>query len=344
MFPVRLSILGLCCLLVADGVFVSAPAGAAPFSQPRLVVEESRYEFGSVPRGMLIKKKFPLRNAGSAPLIIEKADFSTPGMRLRVTQQIEPGKTAELEVQWDTSSYSREVVGSVVLQLNDPATPRLALTLTGTVISPIDILPVPAFYLSQFRGETISQDITIRNNQDRALKISKLEKEGSHFSIALKPVQDGKTFKLTATAASAAPVGRYREFVVVHTDDAERPRLRIEVNILVKADVYLNVEALDFGKISIGRLRANLSSLEYLTQTFIVTRREGQMRIVRFDSDLPFIKTRVEPGSAAQTFRIDVGLDPARLKLGEYTGHLRLSTDDKKFPELNVPVQVSLTP
>jgi hypothetical protein len=344
MFPARLSILGLCCLLAVGGVLVRAPAGAEQVSQPKLVVEESRYAFGSVPRGTLIKKKFSLRNAGSATLIIQKADFSTPGMRLRVAQQIEPGKTAEMEVQWDTSSYTREVEGNVVLQLNDPATPRLAFTLTGTVISPIDILPVPAFYLSQFQGETISQDIVIRNNQDRALKITKLEKEGAHFSIAFKPVEEGKTFTLTATAASAAPVGRYREFAMVDTDDAERPRLRIEVNLLVKPDVYLNVEALDFGQISIGKLKANPGSLDYLTQTFIVTRRQGQMRIVGFDSDVPFIKTRIEPGSAAQTFRVDAGLDPAKLKPGNYAGRLRLSTDDKKFPELNVPVQISLTP
>src|SRR5262249_2405008 len=185
--------LGLWCLLIVAGVAVREPAGAAQSSQPRLVIQENRYEFGSVPRGTLIRKKFSLRNAGSAPLVIEKADFSTPGMKLRVVQKIEPGKAADLEVQWDTSSYTREVVGSVVLQLNDPATPRLALTLTGTVISPIDIEPVPAFYLSQFQGETISQDITIVNNQDRAIKISKLEREGGHFAIALKHVEEGKT-------------------------------------------------------------------------------------------------------------------------------------------------------
>ena len=133
-------------------------------------------------------------NAGSTALVIEGMEFSSPGLRARVTQNIAPGKSAELFVDWDTANYTRDAEVQVALQLNDPATPQLVLTLSGFVVSPIELDPVPAFYLSQFAGEASSQVITLRNNTDRVLAVTGTAQEGESFTLAVVPLTTGKTF------------------------------------------------------------------------------------------------------------------------------------------------------
>ena len=134
---------------------------------PKAVLDATTHDFGRVSRGTVVTKSFVIRNTGTAPLLIESMQFSTPGMRARVASTIEPGASAELEIDWDTSHYTRDAEGQAILVLNDPELPKLVLTLTGFVVSPIDVEPVPAFYLSQFQGEASAQTVIIRNNRDR---------------------------------------------------------------------------------------------------------------------------------------------------------------------------------
>ena len=334
---------GIPLLVMLLGSFqTSVPPAGAQALTPKAEVAETRHNFGAVTPGTVVKKTFVIRNQGSAPLVIRRADISAPNLRLRVTQEIAPGAVADLELAWDTSHVTGDLEGQAVLHVNDPRMPRLAFTLAGIVVSPIEALPVPAFYLSQFKGDSVAQEITIRNNQERALTITRIELQGTHFSVALEPIEPGKTFRLTATGAAAAPVGRYQEHVIVHTDDPSRPRLRVEVNLLVKPSVFVTTDLVEFGQISLRSLRLNPSNLDLLSQSFLVTRREGALRIMRMESDVPFLRLSAEPGTDSTTVRVDVGLDLASLTPGTYHGRLRVFTDDKEFPELFVPVQAAV--
>lgn len=57
---------------------------------------------------------------------------------------------------------------------------------------------------------------------------------------------------------------------VLHTDSALRPRMRVEVNILVKPDVYLTLDVADFGNLSVSQLQRTPGVAELTKQTFIV--------------------------------------------------------------------------
>lgn len=332
----------LAIVIVLGSLQAAAIPVRAEVGVPKLDVTETRHDFGTVLPGTVVKKTFSIRNRGTAPLIIKRADISAPNLRLRVTQEIAPGATTELELAWDTSRVTGELEGQAVLHLNDPRTPRLAFTLAGIVVSAIDVLPVPAFYLSQFKGDAAAQELTIRNNQERHLTITKIEPQGMHFSVALEPVEPGKAFRLTATGSAAAPAGRYQEHVIVHTDDPSRPRLRVEVNLLVKPDVFVTTEAVDFGRVSLTSLRLNPLSLELHSQSFLVTRRHGGLRMLRVESDVPFLRLSVEHGEEPNTARVNVRLDRESLTPGVYTGRVRVFADDEDFTDLSVPVEATV--
>jgi hypothetical protein len=321
---------------------VSANALCADPAVPRVAVDETTYEFGQVPRGTEVTARFTIHNRGAAPLAIEGMQFSTPGMRARVSATIDAGESAPLEIIWDTSQYSRDAVGQAALQLNDPANPTLVLTLKGFVVSPIEIDPAPAFYLSQFEGESSRQTVTIRVNQDRDVDITGIDREGRAFDIAVEPVEAGRQYALTATASADLAPGRYRESAIVHTNDPRRPRIRLEVNVLVKQAVHASVDAIDFGRVRQAALAANPSLLELLRQTLILEARVPDMQITSLTSDLDFIVLQREPKSPAQRVRVDVTLDPAELVPGHHEGTLHILTDVDGSKELALPIRVTV--
>jgi len=339
--PRFLGVLGVLALLL-----VASRAGAqetqAIESAPRVVVEAAIQDFGRVARGTVVTRRFQIRNAGDAPLEIERMEFSTPGMRARVGATVAPGASSAVEIDWDTSHYTREAEGSVRLFLNDPATPRLVLTLTGFVVSPVDVEPVPAFYLSQFEGERARQTVTIRNNRDRVLRITGIEQPGEHFSVEVATVDPGRAYAVTATVRPDLPPGRYRDSVVVTTDAEERPRIRLDVNILVKQEVHASVDALDMGEVRIASVRANGSLLELLRQTVILESRATAMTIGRVSCDLPFITLQYEPQGPARRVRLDVGLDPGALRAGTYRGVVSVATGVESRPVVTLPVEVTV--
>jgi hypothetical protein len=157
--------------------------------------------------------------------------FSSPGVRARVAQSIAPGSSARLVADWDTANYTRDAEVQIALQLNDPASPRIVLTLGCFVVSPIELHPVPEFYLSQFVGEKSSQTVTLRNNTRRVLEVTGTAQDGDSFTLAVEPVTSGQAFALTATAASGLKPGEYREPAWVLTNDSDRPKVRLDVGL-----------------------------------------------------------------------------------------------------------------
>jgi hypothetical protein len=295
-------------------------------------------DFGTVKQGQIITQKFTVANKGDALLMIEKIQFSMPGMKAKVKQEIPPGQSADMKIEWDTSRFTQQVKGQAMLFLNDKKQPKVVLTLTGTVTAPLDILPYPAVYLSQFAGERESRSVTIKNNQEHKFSITKLEPQGKNFSAGLKVLEPGKEYRIDVTVPPGTAIGRYREALILHTDDKAYPRLNIEMNILVKPDVFVTPETLDFGRINLTQVKSNSSLLNLLEQDFLVKRKTGDMTIKGISADFPFLKLTQDPIGKAQNFQVNVGLAQDKLKPGKFSGSIILETDDPKFSKLAIPV------
>jgi len=327
---VEISVRSLVCLVV---LAVTAPAFA------QLDVLSDSANFGQVSQGETVSVKFQIRNSGTEPLTITGLEFSMPGMNARVKQEIAAGSIAEILINWDTSRLRGEVKGQAVLTLSDPQIPKVVLTLRGKVVPSIEILPKPAVYISQFSGEGKSASLRIRNNRQRQLKLVRLESMGEYFQAEYEVLEDGKLFEITITIPAETPIGRYRESLLVHTDDPELERIHLEINALVKADVFINLDVVDFGRVSRARIQSNPEVLDFLTQTFVINRREGERSINAVKSDIPFIWVKQEPEGRSNAFRLDAGLKTESLVNGRFEGQIILSTDDPGFPELNIPVK-----
>ncbi len=85
----------------------------------KIQFEETRYNFGTVNEGDIVKHLFKFKNTGKIPLIISNAR-STCGCTVPVWPRapIEPGKEGEISVRFDTKSKPNKQSKPVTITAN----------------------------------------------------------------------------------------------------------------------------------------------------------------------------------------------------------------------------------
>jgi hypothetical protein len=325
-------------ILLALGFAASLWPSSAQ-SEPQATLGPTEYDFGGVRRGAKVAWTFRLHNAGHTPLELTGVHFSKPGMTARLPEKVEPGADGTISLEWTTDRVQGSVRGVAVVDTNDPHARSVTLTLTGTVHGPLDIEPVPAVFLSAFRGEDLRRELTLRSNQPGPVTLRLHARDGEHYVANLEPVEPGRSWRLTVKPAPGTPPGRYEETLTIESDDPAIGRLRLAVNVFVKADVYANPDVIHFGEVPLRQIRERPGAAPLLEQPVMIKKRAGTFRIRGIRSDVAALELRVTPASReSRSFRIDAGLRPERLEPGSIEGTIWIDTDDPEFPHVTVRV------
>lgn len=312
---------------------------------PALAVAQGRggpaglaeHDFGTVRQGQQVVHAFDIANTLDRELLLTGAEARAAGLRVRFPPSIPPGRSGKVTVEWDTSGVRGRVRGEVLIALRGAPEPQLRLVLAGVVQPLLEFRPMAAAYFSVWAGDAAEQTITIVSNDERPLNITRMELKGAHFQAKLLIAEEGRVHELRITVPAGTEPGRFMESVTLVTDHPRYPEFRVPVNVLVKADVYVNPETVQFGRPSLATLQPG--TMEFLTQTFMLKKRQGRLRIRSVESDVAsLIITRDPPDSESDAFRFDVALSKERLARGPLNGTIRIFTDDPDFPVLTIPV------
>jgi hypothetical protein len=323
------------CLLLALILWSATVAAQSPSAS----LGEEVQDFGTVMQGEVASATFVLRNQGLAPLIVESAQASEAGMKIRLRREIPPGGQGEVILELDTSGLSGPAEASATLSLNDPKRPEITFLLKGRIEPAIEFQPMRAVYFSLFNGESATKSVTIRINRDQPLLITGLVPTGEHFLAEVATVESGRVYRLDVTVPPETPVGRYREGVFLQTDDPVYSRLGVAVNVLVKADLHVSPEVVDLGAIDLARLRHDPSLLGLLESFAMLKRRQGTFALTSVETDVPFLRVTPDPAGPSQIFRLDLVPALKGMERGNIDGSIRIQTDDPEYPEIVIPVR-----
>jgi hypothetical protein len=254
---------------------------------------------------------------------------------------IPPGQEGLIRLQLPTWDLGDDVTAQGSFRLNDAAASPVTLTLKAQVRPRlIEVLPLPAAFISVFAGDSGERTLTVESHLLRPLALTRVEPLGTHFTAAVAEEVAGRVFRLTVTVPPGTAPGRYQEAVVLHTDDPGQPRVRVPVHVLVKTELYVNPEVADFGVIELADLDANPGLVDLLSQKLLVKRRAGTFELGAVTCDVPALSlTRTPADGAGQVFAVDVRPDASKLRPGKLEGTMRIATSDPRFPELVVPVR-----
>src|SRR6266487_453422 len=307
---------------VLHGVCFSDTPGA-----PRAVFVEKTFNFGNVKQGVEVTHKFQVKNEGTAPLLLDRIDFDLPGLTAKFKAEIPPGGEGFIQVDWNTTSFSGPIDLEAKLSSNDPAQPKFTFTLSGSIDPVIEVAPIWGGFISLYPDEKKEQTLHIINHEQQPLKISSVEKQGTHFTASLKEVQSGKSYDLTITVPAGTPPGHYEEALLLHTNHPKFPEVPVGINVLVMRDLHAFPESVDLKGIDLSILKQNPKLIDNLFE------------IKSIQTDVPFLKiTQAPPSGRSSRFKLDIQVLKEKLAPGKISGSIRVATDVKESPEITIPV------
>jgi hypothetical protein len=308
-------------------------------SAPRAVFVEKTFNFGNVKQGVEVTHKFQVKNEGTAPLLLDRIDFDLPGLTAKFKAEIPPGGEGFIQVDWNTTSFSGPIDLEAKLSSNDPAQPKFTFTLSGSIDPVIEVAPIWGGFISLYPDEKKEQTLHIINHEQQPLKISSVEKQGTHFTASLKEVQSGNSYDLTITVPAGTAPGRYEEALLLHTNHPKFPEVPVGVNVLVMRDLHAFPESVDFKGIDPSILKQNPKLIDNLFENVIVENRRGDFEIKGIQTDVPFVKiTQAPPSGRSSRFKLDIQVLKEKLAPGKISGSIRVATDVKESPEITIPV------
>lgn len=326
--------------LLRIGIFLAASALAAASEElPYAILPATEYDFGEVRLGQAVSHDFLVKNLGKGVLKVIRAELSNPAMNIR-TRPIEPGSEEQIGLELKTAGMAGVVDAQAIVFFNDPVLPKVVLTLRGRVRPPLEVRPFGTVFLAAFKDELVERPLTVVNNEEKPNAVKQVRSEGSHFVASLKIVEPGRVYAVNVKVAPGAPVGRYEETLVIEMSSPPGRTLRVPVHLFVKPDLYATPDSVDFGEISLEQIRLSPAILDLLNQTVLVTSRRSQFSIVSTACDLPDVTVRMTPASGPSgTFRVDLSLNPDRLKRGLFGGTLTVKTNDPELGEVRIPIR-----
>jgi hypothetical protein len=226
-------------LLLALAAGVAAPP-PAPLHCP-----EPTAARGDVKGGPPLSHTFELTNTGTGNLAITKIESGCGCLRQSLTTNVlGPGATAKLTIEVNTLTQpdgpNRWQV-AVSYRHEPPGAPAVIgeqlLQITATITREVSVTP-PQLGFSTAAGA--SQVITLTDTRAKPLTVLKAATSSPHLTAEVGPREggaDGKpsTQAVTVKLSPDAPPGHRDEAVVLVTDDAAYPELRVPVRVLKKA-------------------------------------------------------------------------------------------------------------
>ena len=317
---------------------LSVLLAAAGAEAPKAIFQETRFDFGRAMYGSVVEHDFLIRNEGSAALKIVKASMTSPLLVTRMPREVAPGGEGLIHFKLDTSAVRGPFKGQIAVFLNDPDLPEADLSFEGVVIPPVEVSPLPAFFVSGLRGRGASASLEITNHEPQPLRIIKITHPTDGFTTVLETLQPGQRYKLTLILKPDGPSGRKTEPITVATSSEELPALEIAANTFLHERVYTFPDSVDLGAIPVSQIRNNPGLLSMLAQTLMVYQEGGSDFRATLRSDLPGLKLKWERGPKGDRYQTTIALDPDKVHLGPYKGLLLIDTNDPAFPKLTVPI------
>ena len=207
----------------------------AQLLQPKLVLQQTSYDFGDIKQGEKVSHDFVLSNSGGDLLTISNVTASC-GCTAAAPEKNElaPGESTNLTVTFNSSGRRGKQNKTVRIFSNDPQNPEMALSITGVVVlpgensgnSPVIYFPETQHDFGKVKeGDKVNYTFRFVNKGVSSLQIKDIKTScGCTAALVsndnLKPGQEG-TIKVELNTKNRS--GKMSKTVTVQSNDPNDP-------------------------------------------------------------------------------------------------------------------------
>ena len=183
---------------------------STPGPKSKVVVDETKFEFGTMALGDEQSHDFVFKNEGDGPLRLAKGPMMCKCTMPAVPdQEIKPGESTNIKLTWKPVENSPDFSKSAVIWTNDPANPKVTLAIKGMVLQDPVVMP------SQFLLGDISWDkeneseVKVGSSVSADFKIESYEvSDPEWMTVTLTPM-DVSGIAASGPSAQQQPLAAY---------------------------------------------------------------------------------------------------------------------------------------
>lgn len=212
------------------------------------------------------------------------------------------------------------------------------MTPKGKMVGQFIIGPTDQWSSRVPHGMTSSGLITVTNNTEQPIKITRLIPGGEAFKVDMQTLEEGKRYSINFNSSESLPVGSHKQNVKLTTDSKETPELTIQLEAIIFPAVTVNPTNLIFDNVMVSDPESDVT---YLSK-FVWLRlgRGDGLDMKSMTSDLPFIKIKVESidqNGRSVVLRVGFSEKPP---VGTHSGKLKLETNNSDVKMIELPITV----
>ncbi|MCP4246236.1 MAG: DUF1573 domain-containing protein, partial [bacterium] len=313
----------------------AAPVIKTPTGQvtgaPGLRVPEPVFNFGEVWTGGVLKHAYVIRNEGDQALKILSVKPSC-GCTVAGTydKDIPPGGEGKIPVSLSSKKIHGKFSKSILVTCNDPATPALRMTISGTVKQYVKLEP-PRVNFSHIRdGGERTQVVKVTNNTEQELKLSvKGSATSGAFSAEIVEKEPGKTYEVTVLAKPPYQPKLNNASITFLTGVKEQAELKLPVSAYVPPRLDVRPDNL---------VMASAPASDLTRPVRFTNNGTKPVKVLSAEIDDEKVKVAVTERQEGKQYDINVTF-PAGYVAPNTGRTLVLKTDDAEQPEIKIPVK-----
>lgn len=317
-------------LLVAVLALTGCARRSAEVEPPAIRFEGTVHDFGEVEQGVAVSHEFGFRNTGGRALVIDEAR-SACGCTAAVApiSEIDAGGSGAITASFDTSSSFGEQIRSITVYSNDPARPVTTLTIRAEIAADAAAEPDQLYLGRLRRGEAARRGFRVVLGRDDVV-VESIESSGNVLAVRTRSRRGSGKSEVTVAVRSDAPLGPFREEVVIHTTSARAPTVVVPVAGRVEGDVTVSPARLSFGVVDAGREVAQV----------VQVRNAGSkpVHLAAGPGTSAWMRVQVETIRDGYEYLLTMSLNPPRAA-GQLRGRVEITTDHPEQMVLSIPIR-----
>jgi len=261
---------------------------------PAISISEEEWDFGKIKEDERPVHIFTIKNTGREELIISRVRSSCGcAATMLSSDNIQPGKSAELKVTFNPTGYNGLVKKDIYIESNDPQLPKTKIT----VIIEVEPIPSPKAFLSNSQWDLglISQgdlpifNFTIENKGELDLIIDKIDASeyiqyDTEIPLTILP---GEKQEVTFSYNSSQhELGEVRESVRIYCNDPRRKAFSLRVDGYIKEKP---APAVSISPVGISFNLVNDSESETIGRFVLSNSGEGGIKITSIKTSADYL-------------------------------------------------------
>jgi hypothetical protein len=338
----------LVAVLLAAGATVPVVAQDAPeaaAAKPKVVVSEPVFDAGTVATGSEIIHDFVIQNQGSAPLEITDVRPACGCTVAQFDRVVAPGASGKVHAVLDTSTFAGAIAKGITVLTNDPARPRLDLTVKAEVQPHLIADPGFARFVQPQLSDPGVVEQRVWTPSFDGLELRKVTSPYPFLTVTHRRITEqaglhekgvGPQHELTLELDyTKAPIGSLAGYVVVETNHPQQAELKLPVSGFVRPLVVATPDTADFGALVLDEDGAS--------GTLVLKHYGVDPLVIRgAEATVPHVEVAVEEVEPGRQFNVTVQLPPDMPK-GSFDGFIRLSTNNPRKPTVEIPLKGSVS-